>query len=76
MVRCVELRLDYVYQPAGSLYVEDWALTVVCAYAPNSSSENSTFLKSLVGVLESAPKGDSIGLLGDIGVHMGNDSVT
>jgi len=34
-------------------------LTVVCAYAPNGSSEYTTFLGSLGEALESAPAGDS-----------------
>ncbi|KAK3569032.1 hypothetical protein QTP86_021564, partial [Hemibagrus guttatus] len=64
--RVVSLRLQ-----AG-----DRCLTVVSAYGPNGSVEYPTFLETLRGVLEGAPTGDSIVLLGDLNAHVGNGSDT
>ncbi|KAK3514900.1 hypothetical protein QTP70_034583, partial [Hemibagrus guttatus] len=54
----------------------DRCLTVVSAYGPNGSVEYPTFLETLRGVLEGAPTGDTIVLLGDFNAHVGNDSDT
>ncbi|KAK3514608.1 hypothetical protein QTP70_021525, partial [Hemibagrus guttatus] len=58
------------------LRARDRCLTVVSAYGPNGSVEYPTFLETLRGVLEGAPTGDSIVLLGDFNTHVGNGSDT
>ncbi|XDV29377.1 hypothetical protein PO909_032513 [Leuciscus waleckii] len=52
------------------LRVGDRSLTVMCAYGPNGSVEYPAFLGTLGGVLESAPTGDSVVLLGDFNMSV------
>ena len=52
---------------------------VVCIFTgvgPNTSLAYSPFLESVEGVLESAPLGDSLILLGDFNAHVGSNSET
>ena len=57
------------------LQVRERSLTIVSEYGPNSSAEYLAFLEALGRVLESAPTGDSVVLLGDFNTHMDSDSV-
>ncbi len=56
--------------------MEGETLTIVCAYAPNSSSEYSVFLETLNGVLHRAPVGHSIVPLRDFNIYVFNDGDT
>ncbi|KAK3574435.1 hypothetical protein QTP86_006604 [Hemibagrus guttatus] len=58
------------------LRARDRCPTVVSAYGPNGSVDYPTFLETLRGVLEGAPTGDPIVLLGDFNAHVGNNSDT
>ncbi|KAI3364981.1 hypothetical protein L3Q82_001147 [Scortum barcoo] len=57
--------------PSSRLTTWDMSLDVVCVYGPNSSTEYLAFLESLGEVLDSAPTGDSIVLLGDFNAQCG-----
>ena len=58
------------------LRVGDRSLTVVSAYWLNGRAEYPTFLEALGGVLESAPTGDSVVLLGEFNAYVSSNSVT
>ncbi|KAK3521856.1 hypothetical protein QTP70_018587 [Hemibagrus guttatus] len=75
---CHVLEFSPVNERVVSLHLRagDRCLTVVSAYGPNGSVEYPTFLETLRGVLEGAPTGDSLVLLGDFNAHVGNDSDT
>ncbi|KAK3518329.1 hypothetical protein QTP86_018784, partial [Hemibagrus guttatus] len=75
---CHMLEFSPVNERVVSLRLQagDRCLTVVSAYGPNGSVEYPTFLETLRGVLEGAPTGDSIVLVGDFNAHVGNDSDT
>ncbi|KAK3511176.1 hypothetical protein QTP70_032221, partial [Hemibagrus guttatus] len=66
-ISCHVLEFSPVNERVVSLCLRarDRCLTVVSAYGPNGSVEYPTFLETLRGVLEGAPTGDSIVLLGD-----------
>ncbi len=61
------------------LRVGDRSFTVVCAYGLNGSTEYPAILESLGRVLESAPTGDSVVLLGDFnkpeGIRFGDHTI-
>ncbi|KAK3518183.1 hypothetical protein QTP70_033879 [Hemibagrus guttatus] len=72
------LEFSTVNERVVSLHLRagDRCLTVVLAYGPSGSVEYPTFLEILRVVLEGAPTGDSIVLLGDFNAHVGNASDT
>ncbi|KAK3535158.1 hypothetical protein QTP70_004812 [Hemibagrus guttatus] len=58
------------------LWVGERCLAVVSAYGLNSSVKYPTFLETPRGVVEGAPTGDSIVLLGVFNTHVDNDHDT
>ena len=68
------LEFTLVGEGVASLHlrVGEWVLTLVCAYAPNSSPEYPPFSESLEKVHESALNGESIVFLGLFNSHVGN----
>lgn len=74
---CV-LELTSVNERVASLNLRigDRSLTVILAYGPNSTPECLAFLKSLGGMLDGTPTGESIVLLGHFNTLVGNNSNT
>ena len=58
------------------LKLKEKTLTLVQVYAPNTESEYAPFLDEVLDVLERIPGTDSIVLLSDFNVHVGNDAQT
>ncbi|XP_029977141.1 uncharacterized protein LOC115409932 [Salarias fasciatus] len=75
-LNCLVLEFTSVRIVSLHLWVGDSCLTVVSTYRLNSSAEYLAFSESLGGVLDSAPTGDSIVLLGDLNAFVGSDNET